>query len=222
MNRALLLSLALHGLLLTFLVSYGLVIESEQGEISDKVIHASLFKRHRSEDHSFQKLEQSIKPEILKAVPPSVMKSTLVASQTMRANQEPVSDTNTPIEASVSQQEIVGQTKDVSGKEAAKTEISQDGIRQYRLNLAREARNYRRFPALARQRGWEGEVSVVVGTVAGVVVPQVSLNQGSGIPVLDSAAIEMVRLAVGSAVLPETLRGRAFALTLPIRFTLED
>ena len=65
-------------------------------------------------------------------------------------------------------------------------------------------------------------VVVVVTTVAGVGVPQVKLSQSSGFEPLDQAALELLELAVHSAVLPETLRGRQFALTLPIHFRLDD
>lgn len=111
----------------------------------------------------------------------------------------------------------------VANRDASDTgELNPDGIRRYRLNLAREARKFKRFPELARRQGWEGEVSIVVTTIAGHVLPQVSLSQESGFPVLDAAALEMVRLAVPGAEVPESLRGQVFALTLPIRFSLED
>jgi protein TonB len=100
--------------------------------------------------------------------------------------------------------------------------VSQDGLRQYGINVAKEARKHKRFPSMARQRGWEGEVNVVIGTAAGTVLPLVSLSKGSGFEALDQAALDMVRAAVRDAQMPEELHGRAFALTLPIRFSLED
>ena len=64
-----------------------------------------------------------------------------------------------------------------------------DGVRQYRLSLAREARRFKRYPDQARERGREGVVVVVVKTVAGVAIPQVKLepverlrSAGSGRP----------------------------------------
>ena len=100
--------------------------------------------------------------------------------------------------------------------------VSHDGLREYRLNLGREARRYKRYPAVARERGLEGVVVVVVSTTAGISVPQVSLSHSSGYSVLDAQALEMAVLAVGSANLPESLRGRDFALDLPIRFSLGE
>lgn len=100
--------------------------------------------------------------------------------------------------------------------------VSPDGVRQYRLNLAREARRFKRYPALARQRGWEGVVVVIVTMIAGGAIPHVSLSQSSGIDLLDQEALELVSQAVHIAAIPESLRNRQFALTLPIHYRLED
>ena len=99
---------------------------------------------------------------------------------------------------------------------------SPDGLRQYRLNLAREARRFKHFPQLARDRGWEGAVVVVVSTVAGMPVPQVSLSNSSGYELLDREALELVAQAINTAALPESLHNRPFALTLPIHYRLDD
>jgi protein TonB len=101
-------------------------------------------------------------------------------------------------------------------------DISVDGVRQYRLNLAREARRFKDYPRAARERGWEGVVVVVVNTVAGVGVPVVSLSQSSGYDVLDQAALDLVGQSVDTATMPESLRGRQFALTLPIHYRLDE
>lgn len=99
---------------------------------------------------------------------------------------------------------------------------SQDGLREYRINLGREASRFKRYPLSARERGWEGVVVVVVSTMAGVAVPQVRLSRSSGYAQLDTQALETMGLAVEVANLPESLRGRDFALDLLIRFSLDD
>lgn len=111
-----------------------------------------------------------------------------------------------------------------SGGEAAVRldEANPDGIRQYRLNLAREARRFKSYPGVARERGWEGDVVIVVNTVAGAELPQVALGQSSGRALLDEAAINLVGQAVRNAAIPDSLRGRSFALTLPIQFRLDE
>lgn len=109
-----------------------------------------------------------------------------------------------------------------SAAAAPKDEVSPDGVRQYRLNLAREARRFKRYPPLARQRGWEGVVVVLVSTVASGLVPQVSLSQSSGFELLDQEALELVSQAAHTATVPESLRNRQFGLTLPIHYRLDD
>lgn len=97
-----------------------------------------------------------------------------------------------------------------------------DGVRQYRLSLAREARRFKRYPDQAREQGRDGIVVVVVTTVAGVPIPQVRLSQSSGSDLLDQAALELLEIAVQTATLPESLRGQQFGLTLPIHYRLDD
>jgi protein TonB len=97
-----------------------------------------------------------------------------------------------------------------------------DDLRTYRLNLSREARRFKRYPAIARERGLEGIVVVVVSTRAGVALPQVSLSQGSGETVLDQQALEMVNFAVRYALMPNSLRQRDFGIDLPIHFSLDE
>jgi periplasmic protein TonB len=97
-----------------------------------------------------------------------------------------------------------------------------DGVRQYRLSLAREARRFKRYPDQAREQGREGVVVVVVTTVAGVAIPQVTVSQSSGSDLLDQAALELLDIAVQTATLPESLSGQQFGLTLPIHYRLDD
>lgn len=94
-----------------------------------------------------------------------------------------------------------------------------DDLRQYRLEIARAARRLVRYPALPR--GWEGEVTVLIRLDSTPVAPAVELAASSGQPELDSAALDLIVLAVRSASLPESLRGRPFVLSLPIRYSAQ-
>lgn len=99
--------------------------------------------------------------------------------------------------------------------------ISADGLRQYRIDLAGAARRFRGYPALARARGWEGVAEVTVGVAAGAA-STVRVTRSSGHAVLDEQALSMLERAVAQTPLPENLRGRAFTVLLPIRFSLEE
>ena len=100
--------------------------------------------------------------------------------------------------------------------------VSVDVMSEYRLSLAREARRFKRYPQLARERGWEGVAVISVSTVAGVLLPQVGLSQSTGFSLLDEAALDLARQAVQVASLPDALRHRQFAISLPIHYRLSD
>lgn len=97
-----------------------------------------------------------------------------------------------------------------------------DGLRHYRLALAREARQLKRYPPLARERGWSGTVEVHLTHPAGLPAPLVSLGRSSGHGVLDRQALETIGQAARRVDLPASLRGRELRLAIPVEFALED
>lgn len=99
---------------------------------------------------------------------------------------------------------------------------SAEEIGQYRLNVARSARQFKVYPPLAREKGWEGVVQVAVVTPIGLGAPIVSLANSSGYEVLDRQALEMVTQAVNLTILPEHMRGRHMAISLPVEFRIAE
>lgn len=95
------------------------------------------------------------------------------------------------------------------------------GLRQYRLALAGEARRFRSYPETARRAGMAGTAEVRVSVAAGAP-RQTELARSSGHPILDTAALEMLRAAAASTTLPESLRGQEFAVLLPVVFEVEE
>lgn len=100
--------------------------------------------------------------------------------------------------------------------------ISADDLRQYRLSLAIAARRFKRYPALARERGWQGTADVALNFSALLPAPQISLTHSSGSPQLDEQALDMVSQAARTTFLPESLKGRDLHILLPVRFSLEE
>lgn len=97
-----------------------------------------------------------------------------------------------------------------------------NGLRQYHMALGRMAARFKRYPARAREAGWEGRVPLRV-TVSEAGVPVgVVITGSSGFPVLDEAALEMMRLAAGHTPVPESLRGRSFAIDLAVDYSLTE
>lgn len=103
---------------------------------------------------------------------------------------------------------------------AASAGIDADVVRGYQFALAEQARRVRRYPALARERGWEGRVRVGMAWTPGADQPSIRVLAGSGHALLDEQAVAMLTLAVQRTPLPEALRGRSFAFELPVEFSL--
>lgn len=95
-------------------------------------------------------------------------------------------------------------------------------IGQYRLNVARSARQFKVYPLLARENGWEGVVHVSVTMPIGLEPPAVSLDRSSGHETLDLQALEMVELAVNLATVPEGMNGRGLRISVPVEYRLAD
>ena len=100
--------------------------------------------------------------------------------------------------------------------------LSVEGLGAYRLNLAREARRLKRYPVIARDRSWEGVVVLKIQVQTGSVIPEVLIEHGSGHDVLDVQALKMMSQAARQASVPESLRGKQFAIDIPIHFRLAD
>ena len=92
---------------------------------------------------------------------------------------------------------------------------------QYRLELINAARGYNRYPPLARENNWEGEVRVRMQIGADGVV-SLGVEKSSGHPVLDRQAVEMFRRAQAQVPVPPSLRGKAMSFELRAIYNLKD
>jgi periplasmic protein TonB len=104
----------------------------------------------------------------------------------------------------------------------ARDGVSADDVRQYRFSLSAAAGRFKRYPAVARERGWEGVVEVAIDWNTLLPVPQVVLVRSSGRTILDEQALEMMTQAARATTLPEGLRGRDFRILLPVKYSLES
>lgn len=95
-----------------------------------------------------------------------------------------------------------------------------DGEREYRLNLAREARRYRRYPLSSDGRDAEGVVVVSISMPLLAHRPEIRLQQSSGDEVLDRAALEMMEQAAKGGAIPLELQGRRFRIAVPVEYRL--
>ena len=101
-------------------------------------------------------------------------------------------------------------------------DVSADDLRQYRLYLATAAKRFKRYPALARERGWEGSVDVALNGSSLLPEPEIVLLRSSGRTLLDEQALAMMTQAARVTTLPEGMRGRNFRIQLTMEFNLEN
>ena len=104
----------------------------------------------------------------------------------------------------------------------ARAGVSADELRQYSMSLGIAARRFKRYPALARERGWEGRAEVALIFSAPLPLPEIVLLRSSGRTVLDEQAIEMMTQASRATSLPDGLKGRDFRLQQAVEFSLVD
>ena len=101
-------------------------------------------------------------------------------------------------------------------------DVRADDLRHYRVSLASAARRFKRYPPLARERGWEGTVEIALDFSPLAAEPSVSVATSCGKTILDEQALETLRQAVRQTELPKGLRGRNFRLLQEIVFSLDE
>ena len=94
-------------------------------------------------------------------------------------------------------------------------------VSEYRVLLISAAGRYKRYPVLARENSWTGQVLVGV-SVGSDGAPSFSLKKGSGHEVLDRQALDMFGQAARDVPVPAALRGQAFAFSVRAIYGLED
>lgn len=78
----------------------------------------------------------------------------------------------------------------------------------------------RRYPAVARMRGWQGTVVVNVTIGAQGELLDLKVSRSSGHEILDQQALAMIREARPLPPAPAALRGLALVVQLPVTFAL--
>jgi protein TonB len=106
--------------------------------------------------------------------------------------------------------------------EASASGEAVDGLRGYRLAVATQARRFKRYPAQAMASGWAGTADIRVEVGRDGRPRAATVARSSGHELLDRAALSMIDAGALRARLPESLRGKAFAVVLPVVFNLDD
>jgi protein TonB len=92
----------------------------------------------------------------------------------------------------------------------------------YRLALIDAAKRYKRYPAQALERGWEGRVEIRVVVGANGMIKNALVKRSSRYQILDDQALDMVRRAFNALAQNQPApRGREFTVDIPVIFELQ-
>jgi protein TonB len=95
-------------------------------------------------------------------------------------------------------------------------------LEAYRLALIDAARRYKRYPAQAMERGWEGRVEIRVVVGANGTIKSALVKRSSRYQILDEQALDMVRRAFNALDQVQPVpRGREFTVDVPVVFELQ-
>ena len=88
------------------------------------------------------------------------------------------------------------------------------------MEILAATRRYRRYPAQAMERGWQGRVEIRLVIGANGITQSYTVKTSSGFTLLDGTAIDMVKKGRPLVPVPAALRGREFTIDVPVIFDL--
>lgn len=98
--------------------------------------------------------------------------------------------------------------------------VDAESLRSYRISLALNARRFHRYPPDAIEQGLAGTAQVRILVAQNGLPGRVDLMRSSGHETLDREARDMLARAAQATALPDALQGHAFAVELPVEFSL--
>lgn len=94
--------------------------------------------------------------------------------------------------------------------------------REYRINLAREARRFQDYPAEIMAKGRAGLVRMSIAYSDRLGVPSVRLEKSSGYRELDQVALNTLAHAISRVPLPPGAQGISFRMPYVLEYRLAD
>jgi len=92
---------------------------------------------------------------------------------------------------------------------------------QYRTGLIASAKQFKRYPVQAMERGWEGRVEIRITVRPTGAIDSARVKTPSGYRILDDQALDMVKRALARSPVPPSLLGREFSIDIPVIFELQ-
>ena len=93
-------------------------------------------------------------------------------------------------------------------------------LAQYRLSILGAARGFKHYPDIAIENNWQGKVEVRMVIDSTGEISGLDVRTSAGHLVLDQHALEIIGRAKVFAPIPPALRGREFAVDVPVEFAL--
>jgi protein TonB len=100
--------------------------------------------------------------------------------------------------------------------------IDPRAVARFEQSLLDEAAEHKRYPRVAIDNNWQGEVMVRMTIGTDGRIARLSVERSSGYGVLDRQALEMFRNAKPRVPIPAELRGKEFDLELRAVYSLRD
>jgi protein TonB len=97
-----------------------------------------------------------------------------------------------------------------------------EALARFRQQLVDLAVRYKRYPRVALDNGWTGDVQVRIDMAPSGAVSAVTVRTSSGYEILDAQALEMFRKAAPQVAVPAALRGKAFSVDVRAIYNLQD
>ena len=128
--------------------------------------------------------------------------------------------TGAPSQATAAPQAPVAATTEAKAKSGSEADTGT--LEKYRHDLIEATKRYKRYPAIAMERGWQGRVEVRMVIGANGMLASASVKTSSGYEVLDKQAVDMLRKGKTTLPIPAALRGREFSVDVPVTFNLDN
>jgi protein TonB len=95
-------------------------------------------------------------------------------------------------------------------------------IQQFRQDILIATRRYKRYPAQAMEKGWQGRVEIRLVIGSNGMTQSYVIKTSSGFQLLDDTALDMVKKGRPLVQVPPSLRGREFTVDVPVVFDLRQ
>lgn len=156
-------------------------------------------------------------PPALPSTPPSAP-ATPGAAAPQPVQPPPVAASAPPAAGSPGSQEVAS----VDVNKLQQNAADAGSIGRFLQDILMGARRYKRYPAQAMEKGWQGKVEIRLVMGSNGMPQSYSIKTSSGFQLLDDTALDMVKKGRPWAPVPLSLRGREFTVDVPVVFDLRE